>query len=234
MDFPTRENNILDLVFTNRPSLINNCHPLSGISDHEIVFVATQISAKIQRPIQRKIFLWSKANLDDIKLAASNLASEFINNHDIDTPVEILSDNFKTICDTCLDLVPSKLSSTRLNQPWVTGNIKSLSRRKQRSYNRARTSNTSQAWADYYELKRQAKHECRKAYNRYISNLVDTNNSVRNSKKFWSFIKHQRKDQCEVPPLFYNGITHTDNLTKANILNEQFTSVFKPGARLVS
>ena len=108
----------------------------------------------------------------------------------------------------------------------MTGNIKSLSRRKQQSYYRAKTSNTSQAWADYYELKRQAKHECRKAYNRYISNLVDTNNSGGNSKKFWSFIKHQRKDQCEVPPLFYNGITHTDNLTKANILNEHFTSVF--------
>jgi len=59
----------------------------------------------------------------------------------------------------------------------------------------------------------------------FISNLTDANKSG-NSKNFWSFIKSKRKDQCEVPPLVYNGVTHTNNLTKTDILNKQFASVF--------
>ena len=65
---PTRENNILDIFLTNRPSLISDCHTLSGISDHEIVFINSYISAKIQRPVQRKILLWTKANLENVRL----------------------------------------------------------------------------------------------------------------------------------------------------------------------
>ena len=59
----------------------------------------------------------------------------------------------------------------------------------------------------------------------FFSNFTDAN-KLGNSKKFWSFIKSKRKDQCEVPPLVHNGVTHTDNLTKADILNKQFASVF--------
>ena len=148
-----------------------------------------------------------------------------MNSYDINTAVDILWERFKLICNACLDLIPSKVSSTRFNQPWITRNIKSLSRRKQRFYNRAKALNTPEAWVKYKELKRLIQHQCRKAYNHFIANLTDANKSG-NSKKFWSFIKSKRKDQCEIPPLVYNGVTHTDDLTKANILNNQFTSVF--------
>jgi len=135
VNLPTRENNILDILLTNCPSLINDFYILLGISDHEIVFVNSYITAKTQRPIKRRILLWSKANLEQIRLTALNLVLEFMNSFNIDTAVDALWDSFKTLCNTCLDLIPSKLSSTRFNQPWITRNIKSLSRRKQQSYN---------------------------------------------------------------------------------------------------
>ena len=87
---PTRENNILDIFLTNHPSLISDCHTLSGISDYEIVFINSYISAKIQQPIQRKILIWNKANLENVRLNASNLALDFMNSYDVDTAVEIL------------------------------------------------------------------------------------------------------------------------------------------------
>ena len=76
-----------------------------------------------------------------------------MNSHDVDTAVEILWERFKSICNAYLDLIPFKLSFARFNQPWITRNIKSLSRRKQRSYNQARALNTSEAWVKYKELK---------------------------------------------------------------------------------
>jgi hypothetical protein len=43
VDFPTRLDNTLDLVFTTHRSLVNKCKPLPGISDHDIVLVDTNI-----------------------------------------------------------------------------------------------------------------------------------------------------------------------------------------------
>ena len=40
--FPTRNDNTLDIFATNRPSSVEKCEPLSGISDHNIVHVVTK------------------------------------------------------------------------------------------------------------------------------------------------------------------------------------------------
>ena len=67
VDFQTRDDNLLDIFLTNRPSLIQSCKSLPGISDHEIVYVESDVSVKYQRPIRRKIWLWSKADLPSMK-----------------------------------------------------------------------------------------------------------------------------------------------------------------------
>ena len=56
-----------------------------------------------------------------------------------------------------------------------------------------------------------------------ISKLIDDKNS---NKRFWSYIKSKRNDQCGVPILVKDKKIYTDNLDKANILNEHFSSVF--------
>ena len=50
VDFPTRGNNILDIFCTNRPSLINVCCPLPGISDHEAISVSSATLVKLNPP----------------------------------------------------------------------------------------------------------------------------------------------------------------------------------------
>ena len=35
VEFPTRNNNTLDIVLTNRPSLVNRCEGAPGLSDHD-------------------------------------------------------------------------------------------------------------------------------------------------------------------------------------------------------
>ena len=202
---PTRENNILDIFLTNCPSLISNCQTLSGISDHEIVFINSYISAKIQRPIKRKILLWTKANLENVRLNASNLALDFMNSYDVDTAVEMLWERFKSICNACLDLIPSKLSSTRFNQPWLTRNIKSLSRKKQQSYNQATALNTSEALVKYKELKRLTQQECCKVYNCFIANLTDVNKPG-SSKNFGHSLNQKEMTNVRFPHLYVTGL----------------------------
>lgn len=46
------------------------------------------------------------------------------------------------------------------------------------------------------------------------------------SKKFWKYVKALRKDSTGVSALKKDGIAYSDALTKAELLNEQFSSVF--------
>ena len=49
--FPTRLDNTLDVLLTNRPSLVNRCEPIPGVSDHDAaVYVNSDIVRKRQRP----------------------------------------------------------------------------------------------------------------------------------------------------------------------------------------
>ena len=63
---PTRENNFLDLVFTNVPFLVQNASILPGLSDHDMVSVEILISpVRIKQP-RRKIFCIKKGNVNII------------------------------------------------------------------------------------------------------------------------------------------------------------------------
>ena len=99
----------------------------------------------------------------------------------------------------------AKLSFTRFNQPWITRNIKSLSRRKQQSYNQAKALNTSEAWVKYKELKWLTQQECHKAYNHFITNLTDVNKSG-SSKNFGHSLNQKENTNVRLPHLSVMGL----------------------------
>ena len=45
-------------------------------------------------------------------------------------------------------------------------------------------------------------------------------------KRFWSYIKALRRENTNIPVLNYNGFSHESTLEKAEVLNQQFQSVF--------
>ena len=47
-----------------------------------------------------------------------------------------------------------------------------------------------------------------------------------NKKFYYSFVKHNKTEQCGVAPLKQQGLTYSDPVDKANVLNRQFESVF--------
>ena len=72
VNFPTRNNNTLDVVLTNRPSLVKQCVGMPGLCDHDIVFVEANSRALHHKPVRRKIIIWKHANFDDMRLKISN------------------------------------------------------------------------------------------------------------------------------------------------------------------
>ena len=107
---PTRGNNILDLFFTNIPSLIKKSSVISGVSDHEAVTVEGKLHLYHQKQPKHKIFLWSKANVNKIKDEARKFASNFLNNSR-DKDVNAMWLSFQTNLISILEnSVPTKLT----------------------------------------------------------------------------------------------------------------------------
>ena len=121
VDSPTRNNNILDIFATNRPSFTAECKVIPGISDHETVHVETQLNIAATPVSTRRIFLWNQTDFHQVNHIMMQHCSEFLTNYSSDTPVEVLWSAFKSICSECLDLIPSTLSSkNHLKSPGST------------------------------------------------------------------------------------------------------------------
>ena len=226
VDFPTRGQNILDIFLTNRPSMITSCTPIPGISDHEAILIHSNTSITLPHPTKRRIYQWNKLNIDTFLLHFNSFKDMFLQSFSSDTPVEQLWLTFKSSCQNCLDnIVPFKYSSTRFNQPWITTFIKRLTRKKQRLYNLARSTNAASIWNEYRKIKKIVQTECHTAYNKYISKLVDPKVDP-NHKRLWSYIKHKRRDQVSIPTLQVNNVSYSSSTEKASILNKYFSSVF--------
>ena len=76
-------------------------------------------------------------------------------------------------------MVPTRLGNFNTKQAWITTHIKRLSRRKQCAYNHARRTNDPLLWSrNYNNLKKECQRNCRSAYNKYVSNMVDPNKNT--------------------------------------------------------
>lgn len=225
VSFPTRGNNTLDIVVTNRPSLVNRCECAPGLSDHDIVFLDANIQADRVKPARRKIHLWKRADLDVIRIKADAWAQDFVNKHSATSSVEMLAGKIQAELLNILDThVPSKMTSTRRNQSWFNTQTKRVTRRKARAHKKARRTNKEHDWSRYRRLRSEAQRICRQAYNKHISDLIGSDPS--SNKRLGALVKSLKADQLGVSPLKEGGLLHSDPQAKANIMNKQFASVF--------
>ena len=227
VDFPTRGDNTLDIILTNRPSLTNRCSGLPGLSDHDLVFMDANVQAGRRKPIRRKILLWNKADFDAIRSRAQQMSVNYTSSFNSSTPVDVLADALQQELDKIIsDCVPSKMTSTRVNQPWFNSKTKRILRRKCRAFNKARRTNKARDWDRFKLLKKEAQKVCRNSYNNYVHDIIHSVPAGCRNKKLGALVKAKRCDNIGVAPLKDGGFLHSDPRSKANILNRQFSSVF--------
>ena len=73
-DKPTREDNLLDLVFTTNSSLIKSTTNVPRISDHDMVITDSDIKPNYSFSKPRKIYKFAKANWDEIKKICNQIS----------------------------------------------------------------------------------------------------------------------------------------------------------------
>ena len=75
-----------------------------------------------------------------------------------------------------------------------------------------------------------------RAYEKYLKDILGLNNEEDDldappkvkTKKLYSLLKHSKQDSSGIASLKANDTTHTEDTDKANALNGQFNSVFRP------
>ena len=121
--------------------------------------------------------------------------------------------------------VPQKRISGRHHQPWITGKIQRLIKQKQRQYNKAKRSQKDEDWQRFKHLRKTVQKESKSSHSNYLNNIFQEEGS----KGMWRYIKSKRKDSSGVSTLVANGKVGTEPKEKAEMLNDQFTSVFTQG-----
>jgi hypothetical protein len=235
---PTRLGNTLDLIITNYPARISNIDTIPGISDHHIATCNVNVLPLRRLQPPRLIMQYKKANWQKITEGLHILRSKL--EDEAQTNPESL---WKTFTDSLKSLIeeniPMKKTSKIQKLPYITKEIERLINRRNRKYKQLKrkqrnlemsTHSYLQLEEEIRSLKKEIQQKLRRSHWDYIDKIIDPeqddNNNFSSMKRFWHYIKTQRKDNHGVSRLKANGKTATSATDKANMLNDQFQSVF--------
>ena len=115
-----------------------------GVAGHDAVSAITKITSPLRKHIRRRIHLWKKANMEIVRQRVTRYSTTLHEQYTSDTPVQEMWSAFSSeVQHIMTDLAPSKWSTTRYNQYWVTTAIKRLARCKKRAYRKFRASGSN-------------------------------------------------------------------------------------------
>ena len=227
---PTRGMNTLDLCLLSHPDLSKGCTVIPGLSDHDAVIVSLVTKLYLQNKLPRKIFIYRKADWNSIRQSIVSLSEEYFSLNE--TQSRNVLDNWQYIHSHVLqlieDFIPIKLSSTRVHLPWLTVTLKCLIRKRQRVYNKVKLSQHPADWQEFKGLQYKVCSLMRKQHWQYLNNILTGTDDCENANKpLWHYIKCRRQDKVGIGTLSAsNGAPVIHSIEKAQLLNDQFKSVF--------
>ena len=121
--------------------------------------------------------------------------------------------------------IPSKFSNSWHNLPWMNRNFKRLIRKKGRHFKKAKKSGMDENMTRYLDIEQMVKRDAERVYvNGNLQNGLESGNN----KPFWIYLKSPKQETVGISALKSNGNVITESLSRAEILNSQFKSVFTP------
>ena len=106
--------------------------------------------------------------------------------------------------------IPSKLSSTRYNVPWLTSTIRRMCRKKRRLYRRAKKSGKQEHMPAFKAIQNETRDALRQAHWAYVNSIlvdglergyVSTGTSNLNSRIAKVYLHLEKADNCSQTPL---------------------------------
>ena len=224
----------IDLIFCTNKNITSNHGVDVSIFDkchHNIIFGKFDIRVPLPPTFVRKVWDYSKANVEHIKKAISNFNwHNAFKDLSVDEKVVLLNG---TLLNIFRNYIPNKKIKCDYTQPpWMTDKIQTLLRDRYKLTkmfykNGQKTTNREKVLIKSAECTK----EILEAKNIYIlampKKLEDSKTAP---KTYWTILNRliYNKKIPAIPPLFVNGNFVSDISVKANLFNDFFASICTP------
>ena len=191
--YPTRVNNILDLVLTTTPDNIVNMLCVSAntmdlSSDHHLMFFDFLLHVKLTGLDRRTVFNFHLADWNGLQRALGQYDLSPSKSTHINTDWQQWKDFFLSVA---AEHIPLKTFKRRNTPPWFDGEVRRLLSKKDSCRRKAKRTLFPRLWEKFCILRRSAKSLVRGKRTQYFHSLPSLLRS--NSKKFWSVFKSTSK-----------------------------------------
>ena len=226
--FTEHSSSLLDLILTNN----ENHLIISGVGDpflqqdiryHCPIFGILNFSKAKTKTYLRQTWSYEQGDYDLLRQMAASTNWVVLHDPDINIHALNISEHIQEIAKEC---IPNRTTRIRPSEPqWITTAIKLLIRKRKRAYRKAKRTNLTQHWRAFKKLRntvtseiRQSKEHCRNV----IVNKLKSESLT--SRDWWSTLKNiiSGAHKASIPPLENDGTIFSDDLDKANILNNYF------------
>ena len=216
-----------DLLLTNDKEMLNNIEHIGhlGESDHHI------ISFDIQSNFRK----FTKKSLTQMKYHQTNIEGfvkemnvnweEKLDGKNAEDAYNIFLQQYDKACKDHVPTVTTKTQDRFFKPIWMKPATMNLIKRKRSAHIKYLNTKTLRDNLVYKSLRNQvtsATRQDRVAFERNITKEIKNNN-----KLFWRYVNSQRTSKSAIPDLKRkDGSLTADDREKAELLNEQFTSVY--------
>ena len=225
VDFPTRGNNLLDLILTNKESGVGDVTSRPGVSDHEMLMYNfhVRIEKSLNRP--RKIYHYHRADVDGLKAFIARALTGFTARLST-MNVSEQWDYFKEKLSQGLEkYIPSKIAKSKVSHPWVNRKIRREIRKRERLYKKAKKSGSQIDLQAFKSQKRRVRYLINKSHDEYVNNYVLCYSGIEN-KRFWKYIKSKKSHRLSIKCLIKNDQLYSKTSDILNAVNTTFYEAF--------
>jgi hypothetical protein len=155
INFPTRGSNILDLVFTSEPNMVDNPHSIGKLGDshHDMILFNLNVETT-KKESHISIPDFKNSNLEGYKKQLQTVDWKCLETGSVEEAWNM----FKSIIHQCMGgNIKYRNKSNRRKPLWMTRNIISIIRKKRRLWNKYTQTREYHEWMEFRETQRLAK-----------------------------------------------------------------------------
>ena len=173
------------------------------------------------------MYLFKRADTESLKGEITHYYNDEFKQHIEAIDINETWEKFKDVLNKLMKKhIPQRNVKQNCKLPWVNNVIRRLMRRRKRARAKSKKTGKVADWNRYKGMDKDLKKQLREAHTEYLTNIF-ADDDDRLSKKAWAYIKSRRKENIGIPPLIdNNGRLCEEAQDKAEILCEQYTSVF--------
>ena len=132
---PTRGDHLLDLYFTNSPTLVRQVKVRPGLGDHDsAILVDSLIKPLVNKSVPRKVYQFHKGNLADLNYELSKFKTKFLTNCEAKSVEDLWNSYHSEMMLLQEKFIPSKSVKPHQSQPWITHGLKKQLKKKRKLY----------------------------------------------------------------------------------------------------